>query len=55
MQPRLFPEIPPHRYICFYPMDRRRGEDKNWYTLPIEERARQMATMEWSAAAMPAK
>ena len=23
-------------------MDRRRGEDKNWYTLPIEERQRQM-------------
>jgi chlorite dismutase len=23
-------------------MDRRRGEDKNWYTLPMEERARQM-------------
>jgi chlorite dismutase len=42
MHPRLFPEIPPHRYLCFYPMDRRRGEDKNWYTLPIEERARQM-------------
>ncbi|MFZ0309901.1 MAG: hydrogen peroxide-dependent heme synthase [Candidatus Sulfotelmatobacter sp.] len=42
MHPRLFPEIPSNRYICFYPMDRRRGEDKNWYTLPIEERARQM-------------
>ena len=42
MHPRLFPEIPPHRYICFYPMDRRRGEEKNWYTLPLEERARQM-------------
>lgn len=42
MRPRLFPAIPPHRYICFYPMDRRRGEDKNWYTLPIEERQRQM-------------
>ncbi len=42
MRPRLFPEIPPARYICFYPMDRRRGEEKNWYTLPIEERARQM-------------
>jgi hydrogen peroxide-dependent heme synthase len=42
MHPRLFPEIPPNRYICFYPMDRRRGEDQNWYTLPIEERARQM-------------
>jgi hydrogen peroxide-dependent heme synthase len=42
MRPRLFPEIPSQRYLCFYPMDRRRGEDKNWYTLPIEERARQM-------------
>jgi len=42
MRPRLFPEIPRTRYICFYPMDRRRGEEKNWYTLPIEERARQM-------------
>ncbi|HZW95231.1 MAG TPA: hydrogen peroxide-dependent heme synthase [Candidatus Eremiobacteraceae bacterium] len=42
MHPRLFPEIPPNRYICFYPMNRMRGEDKNWYTLPLEERARQM-------------
>jgi chlorite dismutase len=42
MRPRLFPDIPPNKYVCFYPMDRRRGEDKNWYTLPIEERARQM-------------
>jgi hydrogen peroxide-dependent heme synthase len=42
MRPRLFPEIPKNRYVCFYPMDRRRGEDKNWYTLPMEERARQM-------------
>jgi hydrogen peroxide-dependent heme synthase len=42
MKPRLFPEMPPHRYACFYPMNRLRGEDKNWYTLPIEERARQM-------------
>jgi hydrogen peroxide-dependent heme synthase len=42
MRPRLYPKIPPARYLCFYPMDRRRGEDKNWYTLPIEERQRQM-------------
>jgi chlorite dismutase len=42
MRPRLFPEMPKHRYISFYPMDRRRGEVQNWYTLPIEERARQM-------------
>jgi chlorite dismutase len=43
MHPRLFPPMPPNRYICFYPMDRRRGEDKNWYTLPMEERQRQMS------------
>ena len=42
MHPRLFPEMPQHRYVSFYPMDRRRGEAKNWYSLPIEERARQM-------------
>jgi len=42
MEPRLFPSVPPHRYICFYPMDRRRGEDRNWYQLPFQERARMM-------------
>ncbi|MGZ4812030.1 MAG: hydrogen peroxide-dependent heme synthase [Terriglobales bacterium] len=42
MKTRLWPEIPAARYVCFYPMDRRRGEEKNWYTLPIEERQRQM-------------
>jgi len=42
MKTRLYPEMPPGKYICFYPMDRRRGEDKNWYMLPIEERQRQM-------------
>ncbi len=42
MRPRLFPKIPETRYLCFYPMDRRRGETKNWYTLSIEERQRQM-------------
>ncbi len=42
MRPRLFPEMPKHRYICFYPMDRKRGEDKNWYMMAISERARQM-------------
>jgi peroxiredoxin len=42
MHPRLFPSMPPNRYVCFYPMDRRRGEEKNWYTLPMDERQRQM-------------
>lgn len=42
MAPRLFPETPPARYLCFYPMDRRRGEAKNWYQVPLDERARMM-------------
>jgi hydrogen peroxide-dependent heme synthase len=42
MAPRLFPEIPASKYLCFYPMDRKRDEDKNWYTLPIGDRQRMM-------------
>jgi chlorite dismutase len=42
MRPRLYPEMPPARFVCFYPMDRRRGEVKNWYQLPLPERQRQM-------------
>ena len=42
MSPRLYPKIPPHRYLCFYPMDRKRGEAKNFYTVPIAERGRMM-------------
>jgi len=29
-------------YACFYPMDKRRSPGQNWYTLPLEERARLM-------------
>jgi hydrogen peroxide-dependent heme synthase len=39
---RLFQEIPARRYVSFYPMNKRRGEDKNWYAAPFEERARMM-------------
>ena len=39
---RLFLEAPPRRYVCFYPMNKRRGEAKNWYAVPFEERARMM-------------
>jgi chlorite dismutase len=42
MKTRLFPSIPANRYACFYPMDRKRGEEKNWYMLPMQERQRQM-------------
>jgi len=40
MAPRLWPEIPPAKYLCFYPMDRRRGESVNWYTEPLSDRQR---------------
>jgi chlorite dismutase len=39
---RLYQEVPARRYVCFYPMNKRRGEDRNWYALPFEERARMM-------------
>ncbi len=42
MSPRLFPEIPPGKHVCFYPMDRKRGESKNWYQEPMAERQRMM-------------
>ncbi len=40
--PRLWPEIPARRYLCFYPMNKLRGEAKNWYSEPIIERQRMM-------------
>jgi chlorite dismutase len=42
MAPRLWPEMPGAKYICFYPMDRRRGESKNWYQEPMADRQRMM-------------
>ncbi|RRJ31699.1 heme-binding protein [Halocatena pleomorpha] len=36
---RIEPEIPDAEHVCFYPMDKRRGEQDNWYDLPFEERA----------------
>ncbi|MEP0844126.1 MAG: heme-dependent peroxidase, partial [Phycisphaerae bacterium] len=38
VQTRLFRKVPEQRFICFYPMNKRRGEQVNWYTLSIEER-----------------
>ncbi len=42
MKPRLWPAVPEAKYICFYPMDRKRGEQVNWYTVPFAERQRMM-------------
>ncbi|MEK5503773.1 hydrogen peroxide-dependent heme synthase [Bacillus sp. FSL M8-0168] len=35
---RLYPELPKAKYVCFYPMDKRRSGDDNWYMLSMEER-----------------
>ncbi|HEV2276725.1 MAG TPA: hydrogen peroxide-dependent heme synthase [Acidobacteriaceae bacterium] len=42
MASRLFPSMPQTKYVCFYPMDKRRGERVNWYSVPIRDRARMM-------------
>lgn len=35
---RLYPELQRSQYICFYPMDKRRDGEDNWYMLPMETR-----------------
>ncbi len=42
IQSRLKPELPEWDHVCFYPMDKRRDVDQNWYTLPMEERRKLM-------------
>lgn len=39
---RLWTRIPDRRYVCFYPMNKRRHGADNWYMLPIAERQRLM-------------
>jgi len=39
---RLFLELPKSRYVCFYPMNKRRGETQNWYSESFERRASMM-------------
>ncbi|HET7102475.1 MAG TPA: hydrogen peroxide-dependent heme synthase [Terracidiphilus sp.] len=42
MKSRLFPAVPEAKYLSFYPMDRKRSADGNWYTVPFAERQRMM-------------
>jgi chlorite dismutase len=39
---RLWARIPQRRYVCFYPMDKKRTGADNWYMLPFDERAKLM-------------
>lgn len=38
LQARLKPTMPTHSHVCFYPMNKRRLAEDNWYMLPEEER-----------------
>ncbi|WP_088104476.1 hydrogen peroxide-dependent heme synthase [Halalkalibacter urbisdiaboli] len=35
---RLYPMLPQAKHVCFYPMDKRRQGNDNWYMLPMEDR-----------------
>ena len=35
---RLYPILPKASHICFYPMDKKREGNDNWYMLPMDER-----------------
>ena len=39
---RLFLDMPKARFVCFYPMNKRRGEMLNWYAEAFERRASMM-------------
>ena len=39
---RLYPELPKSKYVCFYPMDKKRDGNDNWYMLSMEERKKLM-------------
>ncbi len=39
---RLYPKLPKSKHICFYPMDKKREGNDNWYMLSMEERKKLM-------------
>lgn len=39
IESRLYPDLPDSEFVSFYPMDKRRDPEQNWYDLPFEERA----------------
>ncbi|PEA56624.1 heme-dependent peroxidase [Bacillus pseudomycoides] len=39
---RLYPTLPKANHVCFYPMDKRRQGEDNWYMLPMEDRKKLM-------------
>ncbi|RBI61469.1 heme-dependent peroxidase [halophilic archaeon] len=42
VESKLYPDIPDSEFVCFYPMNKHRLPDANWYDLDFEERAEMM-------------
>lgn len=42
IQGRLYPQIPEHKIMCFYPMNKARAETHNWYALDFDRRKQLM-------------
>lgn len=40
---RLYPELPDWEILCFYPMNKKRSGNDNWYSLDFETRKKLMA------------
>jgi len=41
-QERVYPTLPDWPVVCFYNMSKRRGEQRNWYALPFDDRRKLM-------------
>ncbi|WP_049927803.1 heme-binding protein [Halopiger goleimassiliensis] len=44
LEQKLYPQIPDAEYVNFYPMEKRRDPEYNWYDLPFEERSEHMSS-----------
>jgi len=42
LQARLKPVLPKWNHVCFYPMDKRREGNDNWYSMPMADRGKLM-------------
>jgi len=43
IESRLYPDLPDAEFVSFYPMDKRRQPEQNWYDLSFEDRAELMS------------
>jgi len=43
IESRLYPELPDSGFVSFYPMDKRREPEQNWYDLSFDDRAEYMS------------